>query len=414
MRDQHTPRPHSVLHPGEGALAILLAGGKGSRLHELTAAECKPAVYFAGNRRIVDFALANALRSGLNNMIACTQYRPETLIRHLQGPWGAAFGAAGGGLTIAHGPDVTGHPDGYIGTADAVTRNIAAIDARAPRHLVVMAADHVCQIDFRPMIEAHAASGAEVTVAAHVVPRASGSDFGVLTCDASGRATGFVEKPADPPGMADDPAYALASMGIYVFNWPWLRARLLADAADAGSGHDFGHDVLPPAVRAGVVNVWRLAAQGAELSRPYWRDVGTLDSYRVTQLDFTGAMRPCAMPDSALPQGMGPARQPGASRPFGGALPREDWPNESVILPGGSVARGARVVRAIVAPGAHVPAGLVIGEDPQEDARWFRRSAGGTVLVTMSMLARREAHASRSVPVQPSAGVLRPRSVGAV
>jgi len=397
MRDQQTPRPHSVPQtsggaPVEGALAILLAGGKGSRLHELTASECKPAVYFAGHRRIVDFALANALRSGLHDLIACTQYRPETLIRHLRGQWAPAFGAAGGGLGIAHGPDVTGHSDGYIGTADAVTRNIAGIEARAPRHVVVMAADHVCQIDFRPMIEAHVASGAEMTVAAHVVPRTSGSDFGILSADASGRATGFVEKPADPPGMAGDPAYALASMGIYVFNWPWLRARLLADAADGGSGHDFGHDILPPAVRDGAVNVWRLAGQGPAL-RPYWRDVGTLDCYRVTQLDFAGPVRPCAMPESVLPQAVG-----AQARPFAARLQAEDArASESVILPGGSVARGARVMRAIVAPGAHVPAGLVIGEDAREDARWFRRSPGGTVLVTQTMLARREAQAVRPV-----------------
>ena len=408
MPQPQTPRPHSVLRtpggePAAGALAILLAGGKGSRLHELTATECKPAVHFAGSRRIVDFALANALRSGLHDMIACTQYRPDTLIRHLRGHWTPAFGAAGGGLALAHGPDVTGHSDGYIGTADAVTRNIAAIDARAPRHVVVMAADHVCQIDFRPMIEAHVASGAGMTVAAHVVPRSSGSEFGILSADASGRATDFVEKPADPPGMAGDPAYALASMGIYVFDWPWLRARLIADAADGGSGHDFGHDILPPAVREGAVNVWRLAGQGAEL-RPYWRDVGTLDSYRVTQLDFAGAARPCAMPDSVLPQGA-----LAMARPLPRMVGDEAWASESVILPGASVARGARVLRAIIAPGAHVPAGLVIGEDAREDARWFRRSAGGTVLVTQAMLARREAQAVRPVHV-----TLRSRSMGAV
>jgi len=410
MPQPQTPRPHSGLRtpggePAAGARAIWLAGGKGSRLHELTAAECKPAVFFAGTRRIVDFALANALRSGLHRMIACTQYRPETLTRHLRDQWAPAFAAAGGGLALAHGPDLTGQAEGYIGTADAVTRNIAAIDARAPRHLVVMAADHVCQIDFRPMIEAHVASGAEMTVAAHVVPRSSGSAFGILGAGEDGRATEFVEKPADPPGMAGDPAYALASMGIYVFDWPWLRARLVADAADAGSGHDFGHDILPAAVRAGVVNVWRLTGQGAEMARPYWRDVGTLDSYRVAQLDFAGAARPCAMPDSVLPQGSGAQARPFGARMGGAAA----WPVESVILPGGSVARGARVARAIIAPGEHVPAGLVIGEDAREDARWFRRSSGGTVLVTAAMLARREAATLRHLPPAPCA-----RSAGAV
>lgn len=378
-------------HDG-GTLAILLAGGRGTRLHELTRNDCKPAVFFAGRRRIVDFAMANALRSGLQQVIVCTQYQAGSLSRHLQGRWQVGFG---GGLMLRHGPAIA-RPEGYLGTADAVTRNMAEIDAIAPAQVIVLAADHVYEMDYRPMIAAHRASGAAVTVAAHVVGRASASEFGVLATDAAGRITRFVEKPADPPAMPGDSLHALASMGVYVFDWAWLRAALLRDAGDSLSDHDFGNDILPVAVAGGQAMAYRMP--GLRGGDPYWRDVGTLDAFRVTQLDFLQADPPCALPETVLPA----TALPEPAFPAGGPvtpLRRSNPPpaivdgflSDTVLMPGASVGRGARLHRAIVAPDTHIPGGMVIGEDVAEDARWFRRTAGGTVLVTADMLDRRAA-----------------------
>lgn len=362
--------------PRPDVLTILLAGGKGTRLHELTRAECKPAIQFAGPRRIVDFVMANAVRSGLDRMIVATQFAPGTLTRHLWEHWAMAFDC-GKGLMLRHGPSLAG-PEGYLGTADAVTRNLDLIDALDPTDVLILAADHIYGMDYTAMLDAHRASGAAVTVAAHVVPRAGATEFGVFLTDATGRATTFLEKPADPPGLPDDPARALASMGIYACRWDWLRTTLRRDAADTLSSHDFGHDILPPAVAAGQALVWPFTTPGIQ---PYWRDVGTLDAFRVTQLDFLQPTPPCALPENAMP---GPAPQGRPTR-------NEGLLSDSVLLPGATVGRGARLHRTIVAPDAHIPGGMVIGEDRNEDARWFRRTPDGTVLVTAEMLARREA-----------------------
>lgn len=357
-------------------LTVLLAGGKGTRLHELTRNECKPAIHFAGPRRVVDFAMANAVRSGLTRIIVATQFAPATLTRHLWEHWAMAFDC-GKGLMLRHGPSLAG-AEGYLGTADAVTRNLALIDALDPTDVLILAADHIYGMDYTPMLDAHRASGAAVTVAAHIVPRAGASEFGVFLTDATGRATTFLEKPADPPGLPDNPARTLASMGIYACRWDWLRATLLQDAADALSSHDFGHDILPPAVAAGQALVWPFTTPE---TKPYWRDVGTLDAFRVTQLDFLHPTPPCALPETAMPN------HPPQGRP----TRNEGLLSDSVLLPGASVGRGARLHRTIVAPDAHIPGGMVIGEDRDEDTRWFRRTPGGTVLVTADMLARREA-----------------------
>lgn len=374
-----TPHPR---HAG-GTIAVLLAGGRGSRLHELTDHDCKPALHFAGRRRIVDFAMANILRSGLDRLVVATQWHPQALTRHLWERWGAGFDC-GAGLVISDGHAVAGR-EGYRGTADAVARNIPGLDAATPREVIVLAADHVYEMDYRPMIEAHRASGAAVTVAAHLVTRTSATRFGVIDADAQGRIRAFVEKPADPPAVAGDPVHALASMGIYVFDWAWLRAALVADAGNTLSDHDFGHDILPAAVARGEAAVWLLP--GLRGARPYWRDVGTLDAFRVTTLDFLQPCPPCTLPETVMPD-PGPLR----AGPRAPLVPQEPGLlTDSVLMPGATVGPGARLHRVIVAPDTHVPGGLVIGEDAGEDRRWFRRTAGGTVLVTAAMLDARAA-----------------------
>ncbi|ULB10368.1 NTP transferase domain-containing protein [Cereibacter azotoformans] len=387
---------------------VLLAGGRGSRLHELTSRECKPALPFAGPRRIVDFTLANAVRSGLGRMIVATQYRPETLARHLKTHWAGQF--APGALRLREGTAVTGTPQGYGGTAAAVAANLDELQAEGVRELVVLAADHVYAMDYAGMVAAHRASGASATVAVDTVPRHRASAFGVVRTSESGRIESFLEKPDPVPADPALPGRAQVSMGIYVFDLDWLASVL---RIIPGTAQDFGNDILPLAVALGEANAYRVPDEGF-----YWRDVGTLDAYRLAQLEFQRGEPPCALPprigasEHEMRAASGELIQFAFRMQTGGMslhAPRlgADTPgrwtmlDESVLLPGARVAPGVRLTRTIVAPGTSVPAGLVIGEDADEDARWFRRTEEGTVLVTTQMLARRAADRGR--PVAPFA-----------
>ena len=368
-------------------VSVLLAGGQGSRLHELTETECKPAVPFAGNRRIVDWTMGNVVRSGLDDLIVATQYRPQTLTSHLERRWRPAFDR--GGLLVRHGPTVTGRPQGFVGTADAVTRCIADIDLRAPDHVVVLAADHIYEMDYGTMIAARRGARAAVTVAVDSVPVWKAQSFGVVATAADGRIARFLEKPEDPPHMPEDPSRARVSMGIYVFDWGWLRAALLADAEAPRSAHDFGHDLLPRAVKEGVAMAFDAGDMAGDAF--YWRDVGTLDAYRLAQLDFRGDRRPCAIPDY-------PVAKRSAAQDAASAKLRADG---NVVLPDSWVSPGARLKRTIVAHRAHIPPDVVIGEDHDEDAKWFRVTEGGTTLVTQAMLMRRAGQRSRAICLAP-------------
>jgi glucose-1-phosphate adenylyltransferase len=369
-----------------GTFAVVLAGGKGTRLFELTADQCKPAIPFIGRHRLIDFTLANLLRSGLTDALIATQYKPQSLLAHLSEAWRNRFAARRGRLTMRNGARL---PAQYQGTADAVFRNLDRIDAKNPTHVLVLGADHIYDMDYGAMIAAHAASRAPVTVAASIVPRRDAGDFGIVETGLDGRAKDFLEKPVNPPGMADAPDFALASMGIYIFSWPWLRARLTEDAADTGSSHDFGHDILPRAVQAHDLNVYRFSNSG---NPAYWRDVGTLDAYREAAVAFAQGQRPCRLPheDVAIEGEI----EPRTASPV--------W-RDSIVLPGAFVAPGARLHRSIVAAGTTVPPQLVVGDDPHEDARWFRVTAQGTALITRQMVAEWQSrrplfHVSRGVP----------------
>lgn len=372
---------------------VLLAGGRGSRLHELTQGEAKPALYFAGERRIVDFAMAGAVRAGLDRMLVATQFCPQTLNGHLPARWGDRFA---NGVTLREGCAVTGRLAGYAGTASAVAANATEIAAAGPRDVLILAGDHVCAADYDAMIRYHRRSGAKVTVAVGAVDLAQARSFGVFSTDAHGRVRRFLEKPSTPDAMPGDPGRALVSLGFYVFDWDWLRDRVLADAADPGSAHDFGHTIMPMAVAEGIAQVWQ--PHGTDQAPFYWRDVGTLDAYRQAQLDFL-VRPPCDLPEAGT--GMEDTMLRGA-RQRGGQVAPGAVIAGSVVLPGAAVAAGARLASAIVGPGAQVPRDLVVGEDPVEDARWFRVAPGGTVLVTQRMLAHREAVRS---PLRPAAAI---------
>lgn len=374
-------------------VAILLAGGRGSRLHELTDNLAKPAVAFGRRNRIVDFTLENLRRSGLSEVLVATQYCADPLEDYLNRCWRPVFGT---GLRLRRASGRGMAERCYAGTADAVWKNAAEIDALAPREVIVLSADHVYAMDYQPMIAAHRAAGGAVTLAADVVPLDEARAFGCIEARADGRVTGFVEKPDQPPAIAGEPGRALVSMGIYVFDWAWLRERLRRDAADPASTHDFGHDILPAAVAEGEVQVVRGAPQDGGAF--FWRDVGTLDAFRATWLAFDGSA-PCPLPSvapvpaarlvPALREASAALDDAGRVVPLAPALQDGAEVEASVLMPGARVGEGCRLRGVILAPGTRLPDGLTVGHDPQEDALWFRVTPAGTVLVTPQMLARR-------------------------
>ncbi|MFC3630693.1 sugar phosphate nucleotidyltransferase [Paracoccus angustae] len=376
MTDQQ-PSLSRPTRPDPGVATILLAGGKGTRLHDLTAAESKPAVPFAGRNRIVDFAMANVVRSGLDRLLVATQFAPATLNHHLPARWGGHFPQ--GGMLLRDGRDR------YLGTADTVRQNWRQVGEWGSDQVLVLAADHIYDMDYAGLIAAHRASGAAVTVAVDVVPRTQACGFGVMQTGDGGRILSFLEKPADPPAIPGEPDRAMVSMGIYVFDAAWLKNALFGSNIEA---LDFGHEIIPAAVAQGLAMAYRLPAGPTGL--PYWRDVGTLDALRQAHLDFVTAR---------------PARLPRIS-------PASEWHlgRGSVMMPGAAVPPSARLTCAIVAPGTRVPHGLVVGEDPDEDARWFRRE-GRTVLITQAMLNRREALRIPAILPARQGVALHPRDV---
>lgn len=378
MKDMQTALPRAALNR---TMTVLLAGGRGSRLHELTSRTCKPALPLfptaKGPLRMVDFTMANVVRSGLPRLIAATQYRPESLETHLQRRWRPLF--PGADLQLRNGTRLRGL-EGYGGTADAVAANRPLIDQSGADELLVLSGDHIYQMDYSALIAAHRASGAAVTLAVQRVPVRDASAFGVVRRGPGDRIIGFQEKPSLPEEDPAHPGEALVSMGVYVFDWAWLRARL----PDAPSTLDFGQDILPAAVAEGLAGAYALPALPGQAA-PYWRDVGTLDSLRLALLEFA-AGSPCAVPVlPGAPFRLTGLPHPGQNAPDDGG----DGLTDTVILPGARVMPGAKLAKAIIAPGTLVPADLRAGFDPAEDARWFRVTAEGTVLITNAMLAQR-------------------------
>lgn len=271
----------------DGVVAVLLAGGRGTRLGALTANESKPAVPFLGELRIVDFVMANALASGITSMTVCTQWAPTALVHHLQCHWAPQFRD---GLTFRYGPDVVGDA-GFEGTAHAVASLAEDFDNSGVKELLVLSADHVYQMDYRELVTSHRKSGKPMTVASLPVPLSEATGFGVFEVEGACHAKRFVEKPKKPPAMAEAPDRALASMGIYVAQWSWLRKILNASPLPL----DFGIDVLPKAVELGEVGVFCFADPNPKKT-PYWRDVGTVDALESARRDFETEKRPFSLP----------------------------------------------------------------------------------------------------------------------
>ncbi|MET0587605.1 MAG: glucose-1-phosphate adenylyltransferase, partial [Novosphingobium sp.] len=298
MRDS-TGRPLA-----RDAMAYVLAGGRGSRLNELTDNRCKPAVYFGGMSRIVDFALSNAINSGIRRIGVATQYKAHSLIRHMQRAWNFMRPERNESFDILPASQRIDEYHWYEGTADAVYQNIDIIAAHDPKYMVILAGDHIYKMDYELMLRQHVNSGADVTVGCMVVPRKDATGFGVMAVDKNDVITSFVEKPKDPPGIPGDPENSLASMGIYVFETKFLFEQLRRDVETPGSTRDFGGDIIPYIVKHGKAVAHRFTnscIRAAEEIEEYWRDVGTLDAYFEANLDLTDTVPRLNMYDRDWP-----------------------------------------------------------------------------------------------------------------
>ncbi|MFN3823702.1 MAG: glucose-1-phosphate adenylyltransferase [Pseudorhodobacter sp.] len=413
------PKPNKRL--SSQAMAFVLAGGRGSRLKELTDRRAKPAVYFGGKTRIIDFALSNALNSGIRKMAIATQYKAHSLIRHMQRGWGFFRAERNEYLDILPASQRVSENKWYLGTADAVTQNIDIVDSYGVKYVVILAGDHIYKMDYEIMLQQHVTTGADVTIGCLTVPRMEATAFGVMDVDKAGRILSFLEKPADPPGIPGDPDHALASMGIYVFDWAFLRGLLIQDSEDPNSSHDFGNDLIPAIVKNGRAMAHRFSescvTSGLE-TEPYWRDVGTIDAFWQANIDLTDFVPKLDLYDNAWPiwtyaEIVPPAKfihdedgrrgsavsslvsgdcivsgsSVANSLLFTGCRTHSFASLEYVVaLPHVVVGRGAELKNCVIDRGVVIPEKLVIGEDPEADARWFRRTGAGVVLVTQDML----------------------------
>ena len=398
-------------------LALILAGGRGSRLGELTSHRAKPAVPFGGKFRIIDFPLSNCINSGIRRVGVVTQYMAHSLIRHLQQGWGFLRGEFGEFIEIL--PAQQRHGEAwYKGTADAVYQNIEIIRTHRPRYVLILGGDHVYKMDYGTMLGFHVSHEADVTVACLEVPRMEAQGFGVMGVTAEGRVENFIEKPLDPPAIPGRPEHALASMGIYVFNTDYLLRVLAQDGPDPTSDHDFGKNILPGGVARGDRIFAFPFRNNAQSRQAYWRDVGTIDSYWAANMELIGVTPELDLYDETWPIWTYQEQAPPAKFVFddedrrgiaidsmlsggcivSGAVVRHSllFSNvlvaertliqDTVVLPRAVIGPDCLVRKAVIETGCHLPPGTVIGEDPAEDARRFHVTDGGVVLVTPEML----------------------------
>jgi glucose-1-phosphate adenylyltransferase len=402
-----------------GALAVIMAGGRGERLRDLTAHRCKPATPFGGKFRIIDFVLSNCVNSGIRQISILTQYKAQSLLQHVQHGWSYLRGEFGEFIEVVPAQQQLG-PMWYRGTADAVHQNLELIVAHRPKHVLVLAGDHIYKMDYGPMIAYHVEKGADITVGVVEVPAAESRNYGVLTATEWNRVTRFAEKPATPDTLPARPGSILASMGIYVFNMRLLESMLAEDAAREESEHDFGKNVLPDAIAAGR-QVFAYPFQDVQTrAQNYWRDVGTVDAYYDANIELVHVKPELNIYDEDWPIWTYQVQQPPAkfildedgrrgtainSMVSGGciisgAVVRESLLFSSVrveertsiqrsmILPNAAIGGGCTITRAIIDEGCEVPEGTSIGVDREADARRFHVTGNGVVLVTADMLRR--------------------------
>ncbi len=397
-------------------LALILAGGRGSRLKQLTLWRAKPAVPFGGKFRIVDFPLSNCMNSGIRRVGLLTQYKAHSLIQHIQRGWGFLRGEFGEFVELLPAQQRI-ESSWYAGTADAVYQNLDIIRMHAPAYVLILAGDHIYKMDYGPMIAQHVERKADMTVGCIEVELARAGEFGVMTVDGDSRVVEFNEKSARPQPMPGRETHALASMGIYVFNTAFLFEQLIKDADHAGSSHDFGHDIIPSIIRQ--YRVFAYPFRDVQSGRQaYWRDVGTVDAFWEANLELIGVTPELNLYDEDWPiwtyqeqlppakfvfdddnrRGMAVDSMVSGGCVISGAIVRHsllfsnvkvlDYAllQDAVVLPGVRIGQGARIRSAVVDKGCHIPPDTVIGENPEEDAARFYVTPGGIVLVTPEML----------------------------
>ncbi len=402
-------------------MAFVLAGGRGSRLYELTDRRAKPAMYFGGKSRIIDFPLSNAVNSGIRRIGVATQYKAHSLIRHLQRGWSFFRAERNESLDILPASQQLNNENWYKGTADAVAQNKDIIEGYGPTYIVILAGDHIYKQDYSLMIKQHVESGADVTVGCIEVPRKDATGFGVMKVDENDRILDFVEKPKDPPAMPNDPDRALASMGIYVFETSYLFKVMAECEAEPGYNHDFGGDVIPKIVREGKAIAHpfsRSCVRNENESHAYWRDVGTVDAFWRANIDLTDFDPELDLYDTEWPiwtysELTAPAKfihneegrrgsavssmVSGGCIISGSSLERcllftgvrthsYSQLNGVVAMPYVEINRNARLSNVVIDRGVTIPQGLVVGEDPDLDAERFRRTSSGICLITQPMI----------------------------
>ncbi len=397
----------------DDALVIVLAGGAGERLAPLTRDRAKPAVYFGGPYRIIDFVLSNSVNSGLRRIFIATQYKSLSLSRHIRMGWNIVSEDLDEFIEILP-PQKRVGEHWYLGTADAVYQNMYSIEREPARHVVVLAGDHVYKMDYGKMLRAHTDAGADVTIATIEVPIEDGRRFGIVEVDAQSKVVGFREKPAAPPPMPGHPHLALASMGIYVFNMDVLKRALDLDAADPDSHHDFGKDILPALIPEGKVYAYAFYDENKKTAK-YWRDIGTLDAYYEANMDLCRVNPEFNLYDPEWPMRTHQPQAPPAKFVFadegrtGAALDSVISPGcivsgsrvqgsilcpnvrvhsfalveNSILMPGVQVGRHARIRNAIIDRDVLVPRGAVIGYDEAADRARHAVTERGIVVVTV-------------------------------
>jgi glucose-1-phosphate adenylyltransferase len=423
------PRPFEAPAPdalARSSLALILAGGRGSRLQQLTDWRAKPAVPFGGKFRIIDFTLSNCVNSGIRRIGVCTQYKSQSLIRHIQRGWSFLDGRFREFVELLPAQQRV-EATWYRGTADAVYQNLDILRRHAPDYVVILAGDHVYKMDYRRMLEEHVRRNAELTIACVDVPIHEAHGLGVMSVDARQRVVDFQEKPAVPPPMPGRPDRALASMGIYTFNADYLYDALLRDADCAASSHDFGKDIIPASLAAGArVYAHNFVDSCVNMHDgvPYWRDVGTIDAFWEANIRLTDVVPDLNLYDDNWPIWTHQEQLPPAKFVFdedgrrgvaidslisggciiSGACVRRSLlfsnvrvhenatVEDCVILPGVDIAPNVVLKRCVVEKHCRIPAGLRAGVDPEEDRRRFHVTERGVTLIIPEMLGQKVHH----------------------